>query len=80
VDVNVPVDEALERAVVAAAEGDPAVDAIELDVQRLAVSGYRLGMAAPAVDELMAAGGDPFVVEHAGKIQPGGARCTPPGY
>ena len=48
-----------------AAEVDPAVDTVELEIERPPVRTVGLAMTAPAVDKAMGPGGDPFrIVSH----------------
>jgi hypothetical protein len=66
VNVHVAVHARLHVAVFGAGERDPAMDALEAGVQGAAVEGIGLTVTAPAVDELMIAGLQPFVIEHEG--------------
>ena len=53
-----------------AAEVDPLVDAVELEIERPTIRTEGLAMPAPAVQESMRPGADPFFVVHAIKISP----------
>jgi hypothetical protein len=69
VHVDVSVDSRLMRARHLAADSHPAMDAVELPVERPAAGIQRLHVTAPAIDELMRPGGDPLVFAHASNIR-----------
>ena len=64
VDVDVTMHAALLAARWAAAEVDPAVGAIDFEVERLAGRVQRLTVAAPTLEEMVRSGCDPLVVAH----------------
>ena len=64
------VDAALARAVGRTAEVHPAVDAIDLEIEGPPVGPHLLAVAAPAIDEPVRAGRQPFVLAHVLKICP----------
>lgn len=70
VDVHVAVDAALHLAIRRTGQGHPAVNAVDEDIEGLAVERVRLRVPAPAVDELMVACGHPLDIEHAQRIDP----------
>ena len=63
-NVHVSVHFRLKIAIFAAAEVDPAVCAVELEIERLAVLPVGLAMTTPTVEKPVRPGGDPFVVSH----------------
>ena len=74
VHVNVPVHSHLLGTHWRAAEVDPFVDAVELEIERPPIRTERLAVTAPAVRESMRPGADPLFVVHVTKISP--ARQT----
>ena len=54
----------LKIAIFTAAEVDPAVCAVELEIERFPILPVGLAMPAPAVEKPVRPGGDPLVVSH----------------
>ena len=68
--MNMPVHSSLLRTRWRAAEVDPFVDTVELEIERSPVRTEGLAMAAPAVQKSMWAGVDPLFLVHLIKISP----------
>jgi hypothetical protein len=68
--VDVSVYSRLLRTHRRAAEVDPFVDTVELEIERLPIRTEGLAMSTPAVQESMRAGADPLFLVHAIKISP----------
>jgi hypothetical protein len=70
VDVNVTMNASLVRAARLATDVDPAMNAIELEVECLAVRPGLLAVTAPAFDEPVGPGSEPFFIPHECNIGP----------
>jgi hypothetical protein len=70
--VNVAVYARLLRARRRAAEVDPFVDTVELEIERPPIRTVGLAMPAPAIQKSMRPGADPLFLVHAIKISPAG--------
>jgi hypothetical protein len=62
--MDVTVNAVLLCAIRLAAEVDPTVDAVDLEIERLAVRLHLLAVSAPAVEETVRSACDPLVVAH----------------